>query len=69
MGSTYGERVCLQAHIRDVISAHGGTREAARATRIDPAYLHRLATGEKDNPTDATLRKLGLHRKVIYVRG
>ena len=52
-----------------LIRKHGGVRSAGRALDVDPAYLYRLATGEKDNPSDATLKKLGLKpmRKVLYL--
>jgi len=39
---------------------HGGLRAAARALKIDVAYLQRLKTGEKCNPSDDVLRKLKL---------
>jgi len=45
---------------------HGGLRPAARALRIDAAYLKRLRDGEKRDPGDAILRKLGLYREVVY---
>ncbi len=41
-------------------------RQAARALRIDPSYLLRLSTGEKTNPSIATLRKLGIEQLVRY---
>ena len=46
---------------------HGGLRAAARAIGIDAGYLKRLRDGEKTNPSDATLAKLGLKKEVTYV--
>lgn len=56
----------LQAAVKALIARHGGTRIAARALGVNYAYLSRLSTGQKSNPTDATLRKLGLKKVVTY---
>lgn len=56
----------LQAAVQQAIDRHGGVRVAARALRIDHAYLYRLRSGEKSDPSDAVLRKLGLRRVVTY---
>ena len=50
------------------IKTHGSLRAAARALDIDPGYLFRLLTGEKKNPSRATLTKLGLLRVETYQR-
>lgn len=52
----------LYWRIRDLAAKHGGIRQAARVVGIDPAYLCRLESGKKINPSDAVLRKLGLRR-------
>lgn len=44
----------------------GSLRIAGRALRINYAYLQRLRSGEKINPTAATLKKLGLRKAVTY---
>jgi hypothetical protein len=56
----------LQKRISALAKQHGSTRAAARVLEVDHAYLWRLAHGEKDNPDDALLRKLGLRRVVTY---
>jgi transcriptional regulator with XRE-family HTH domain len=43
-------------------------REMAAHLGIDHTYLHRLRTGEKTEPSDEVLRKLGLRRVVTYER-
>ena len=48
------------------IARFGSLREASRALRISPSYLLRLSTGEKANPSIATLRKLGIEQLVRY---
>ena len=58
--------VHLRSSVEEAICKHGGVRLAARALRLDPAYLVRLRDGKKVNPSDATLRRLGL-RKVVTV--
>jgi len=57
----------LREAVNAIIARHGGTRVAARATGVNYAYLSRLARGEKVNPTNETLRKLGLRKVVTYV--
>lgn len=56
----------LQSWVRHLEQQHGGLRAAARATGVDVAYLKRLRDGEKTNPSDATLARLGLVRQIIY---
>jgi hypothetical protein len=46
---------------------HGGLRQAARATGVDVAYLKRLRDGEKENPSESTLKKLRLKKVISYV--
>lgn len=43
-------------------------RHMADQLGIDAGYLSRLRSGEKTEPSDEVLRKLGLRRVVYYVR-
>ena len=54
----------LRSHIDSLIAKHGGLRAAARVLKMTPQYLYRLQAGEKDNPSEKMLRKLGLRRAV-----
>jgi len=45
---------------------YGGLRAAATALGIDPAYLSRLKSGEKKNPSADVLAALGLERYSYY---
>ncbi len=56
----------LEQRIEQLIVQHGGLAAAARAIQVDCAYLCRLRSGEKANPSVATLRRLGLRRVVGY---
>lgn len=56
----------LRQEIESRIRRHGSLRAAARAMKMDPSYLLRLMTGEKVNPSRATLAKLGLLRVESY---
>lgn len=60
--------VRLPVYIAMLIRKHKGLRKAAKALDIDPAYLHRLKTGEKTNPSGDVLRKLGVRAVVTYAR-
>jgi hypothetical protein len=57
----------LRQRVQAVIEQHGGIRPAARALKMDAAYLQRLAFGGKQNPSDAVLRKFGMKRVVTFV--
>lgn len=59
--------VSIKQRVADLELLHGGLRAAASACGIDASYLQRLKTGEKKNPSDAVLSKLGLERRIIYV--
>lgn len=56
----------LRERIAEVVQRHGSIRAAARVLQVDHAYLYRLYTGEKCNPSDALLRRLDLSRTVVY---
>ena len=49
-----------------LVARHGSLRKAARIVQINYAYLSRLRSEEKTEPTDAVLRRLGLRRIVTY---
>jgi hypothetical protein len=50
----------LAERIRELEAQHGSLRAAARVLDIDPGYLSRLLHGEKTDPGDLLLRRMGL---------
>lgn len=52
--------ITLQQRVAELIHKYGTLRAAARAIQVDASYLSRLEHGEKDNPSDLTLRRMGL---------
>lgn len=56
----------LRAHVEAVVKHFGSLRIAGRALRINYAYLARLRSGQKSNPTAGTLKKLGLRKVTTY---
>lgn len=56
----------LRARVEAVVKHFGSLRVAGRALRINYAYLARLRSGEKVNPTPAVLKKLGLKKVITY---
>ena len=67
--------MCDSAHMTKIQEAaerlrkrYGSYRKAEAATGINYAYLQRLATGDKVNPSDAVLTVLGLERREVFVR-
>ncbi len=56
----------LEEHIALRAAVSGSLRAYAESVGIDVGYLSRLASGEKDNPSDEVLEKLGLRKTVVY---
>jgi hypothetical protein len=61
------ETVSIDQRIADLVKRHGSLRKAGRVVGLTGQYLYRLQVGEKTNPSEAVLRKLGLRRVVAYV--
>ena len=59
--------VTLKERIDELCEKHGSLRKAAKAVDVDFGYLSGLRSGEKNNPSDNTLEKLGLKKVVTYV--
>lgn len=62
------EYVTLRQRIDELIAQHGTLRATARVLMTDPAYLHRLRAGEKTEPGDPLLRRMGLREVRTYER-
>lgn len=60
--------VTLPARIKELITQHGSLRAASRVLMIDAGYLSRLASGEKSNPNNLILSRMGLHCTITYER-
>ena len=60
------EQALIRRHVKALIRKWGNCRQAALHSGIDPKYMYSLNRGEKANPGDAILRKLGL-RRVTYI--
>lgn len=54
----------LRQRVQALTKQHGGLRAAARAIGLSAPYLVRLREGKHPQPSDATLRKLGMVRTV-----
>ena len=62
-------KTSLQKVIADLIKKHyGSMRSMSRWTGVDVAYISRLKSGEKDNPSDEMLDKLGIEKITTYKR-
>lgn len=56
----------IQLAVKALVDHYGSYRSAADAIDLNYAYLWRLRKGEKTDPSDEVLRKLGLVREVTY---
>lgn len=56
----------LQRRITQLVKQYGSLRAVAREFEIDAGYLSRLASGEKKDPGEVVIRRLGLRRVVTY---
>lgn len=57
----------IQEAVERLVKKHGSYRKAGDAIGINYAYLQRLATAERIDPSDAVLTVLGLERRITYV--
>jgi hypothetical protein len=62
------EVVTLRQRIDELIAQHGTLRATARVLMTDCGYLHRLRSGEKTEPGDPLLRRMGLREVTRYER-
>lgn len=58
----------IPERVAELIAQHGSLRAASRVLDMDAGYLSRLASGEKDDPGDLFLSRMGLRRVVTYER-
>ncbi len=58
----------LQQRVQELVLQHGSVRAAGRVLEVDSAYLYRLGNGEKTDPGEKLLRRMGLRRIVTYER-
>jgi hypothetical protein len=56
----------ISERIEQLLAEKGTLRAVSRGTGIDIAYLHRLHAGEKWQPSEAVLDRLGLVRVIDY---
>jgi len=56
----------IQERLDDLKGIAGSWRALAKMIGVDHAYLYRLYTGKKTNPSDEVLRKLCL-KKVVTI--
>lgn len=59
-----GPMADLATLVRKKLRQYVSLRDASRSLGIGHVYLHRLATGQKTNPSDDALRRLGIERTV-----
>lgn len=62
------EYVTLRERIDELVERHGTLRATARVLMTDCGYLHRLRAGEKTEPGDPLLRRMGLREVRTYER-
>ncbi|MGE4243658.1 hypothetical protein [Ramlibacter sp.] len=62
------DHVTLRERIDELIAQHGTLRATARVLMTDCGYLHRLCSGEKTEPGDPLLHRMGLREVRLYER-
>lgn len=55
----------IASRIAELAAVYGSVRAVGAALRIDHAYLQRLASGEKTNPSSSVMAKLGLEHRAF----
>jgi hypothetical protein len=56
----------IKRRIDELVDRHGSLRAVGLVLGIDHAYLYRLSTGDKVNPSERVLKKLKL-KKIVTV--
>lgn len=59
----------IQSAVEALVKHYGSYRAVESAIGVNYAYLWRLRKGEKTEPSDDVLRKIGLVKSVTYSRG
>lgn len=59
--------ITIKERINDLCITHGSLRKAAIALDVDFGYLSELRSGNKTNPSEMVLEKLGLKKEMHYV--
>ena len=63
---TVAEKALIKRRVKALVEKFGNVRQAARHVGMNYHYLYSLHRGEKSNPGDKILTKLGL-RRVSYI--
>ena len=63
---TIAERALIKRTAKTLTKKFGNCSQAARRIGIEPKYMYSLCSGERTNPGNEILRKLGL-RRVSYI--
>jgi transcriptional regulator with XRE-family HTH domain len=53
----------IPRRIAQLVRKHGSLRAVSRETGVDVGYLSRLRSGEKANPSEETLGRLGIQKR------
>lgn len=56
----------IPRRVKALVKQHGSLRAAARVAKLSAPYLMRLRDGDKEDPSDDVLRRLGLRREVRF---
>jgi len=59
----------IQSAVEALVKHYGSYRAVEEAIGVNYAYLSRLRTGKRTNPSDDVLKKIGLVKSVTYSRG
>ena len=59
--------VTLKERIDELCEKHGSLRNTSKIIDVDFGYLSGLRSGEKNNPSEKIISKLGLKKVVTYV--
>lgn len=63
---TRAERALIKRRVKTLCKKYGNCHRAALRLGINPKYMYSIHRGERSNPGDVILRKLGL-RRISYI--
>jgi hypothetical protein len=61
-----GDWTTITEIVTKLNAIHGTQAEAARQCGVDKTYWCRLTSGSKDAPSDETLARMGVERRIQY---
>lgn len=68
MSAYYTTPVSVPERIKELAKLHGTLRKVSKKLKLSEPHLSRMKAGDIEQPSPATLKKLGLAKVITYTR-